>query len=108
MNNIKLLTLNVLSKVMPHKKQSLQKAIISRYRIIDVQAPESGGYKESLVSFGGALTSVKYLETSYGYFVKPMEHCYKAQFEYFFGFGAGNMGWDSNRTVFVTSLSFKK
>ena len=47
---------------------------------------------------------MKYIETNYGFYIQPTERHYKFQFEDFFGFGCGNIGYDSNRTIFVSKF----
>ena len=63
MNNLKVLSFSVLSKVMPFNKPTVAQAISSRYAIQDVQAPanKESEYKEAEYFFGSTPTKLKYL-----------------------------------------------
>jgi hypothetical protein len=53
--------------------------------------------KEAVVEFGRH-TVIRYKETWMGYYVRPTDYVFKAQFEHFFGL---NNGFTADRTVFV-------
>ena len=81
---------------------SLQSAIILNQAkmIRDCRAPVME-LKPQKVKFGGEEITVNVLETRVGYFIKPVDHVYKHEFEVLFGFGAGNLGFDLERTIFI-------
>lgn len=71
------------------------------HRITTLPRHTEDEIKQAEVYFGSERTKIKFLETDYGYYVQPTQRHYKLQFEMFFGFGCGNMGYDPNRTIFV-------
>lgn len=61
-----------------------------------------GKFKETNVDwFGKDDLKIAVMKTDYGYYIQPRERHYKMQFEEYFGFGSGNLGYDKNRTVYV-------
>lgn len=51
--------------------------------------------------FGKDDLKVAVLKSDYGYYIQPREPHYKYQFEDFFQFGPGNLGYSKERTVYV-------
>lgn len=70
-------------------------------RIVDCCYNPKDGYTECEYTFASEPTTILVHETKNGFFVKPADRHFKFQFEQFFGFGAGNIGYDKDRTVFV-------
>lgn len=62
----------------------------------------NGEFIEKKVNwFGKENLKIAVMETNYGYFIQPREHYYKYQFEEYFGFGYGNVGYCENKTIYV-------
>ena len=47
--------------------------------------------------------TVSVAKVPFGYLVRPKEPHYTHQFETFFGLGCGNLGFSTERTVFVSN-----
>ncbi len=69
-------------------------------RLCYLKAPD-GDYADVPVKFSNETTTLKVLETCYGYYVKPTERHYKYDFENFFGFGPGCLGYNPNECVLI-------
>lgn len=52
-------------------------------------------------SFGSDPSTIRYTETQFGYYIQPVKQHVNYQFENFFGFGCGNLGYDKYRTIFI-------
>lgn len=63
--------------------------------------PEPNTYEPVQKKFGSTETTVMVSETQFGWYIKPTVPHYKYQFEDFFGFGHGNLGFHKGRTMFV-------
>ena len=50
--------------------------------------------------FGSTISPVNVYKVPFGYILQPIEPCYKAQFEYLFDFGCGNMRFTTDKFVF--------
>jgi hypothetical protein len=69
--------------------------------IFPCHIPE-GEFKETTVEFMSKPDlKVAVMKTPYGFYVQPREPFYKYQFEEFFGFGCGNLGFDEKKTIFI-------
>jgi hypothetical protein len=73
----------------------------SGQRIVDCCYSPSDGYILYQRTFASEPVDILVHETRNGFFIKPANRHFKFQFEQFFGFGAGNIGYDKDRTVFV-------
>ena len=67
----------------------------------NVRAPKNVKFIETSVVFVSDPVNVRVYETIFGYYVKPVDMHFKYQFENFFGFGCGNVGFDKERTTYV-------
>lgn len=85
------------------KPVTLDEAIYenSGQRIVDCCYKPNEGYIPYQHTFSSEPATILVHETRNGFFVKPANRHFKFQFEQFFGFGTGNIGYDKDRTVFV-------
>lgn len=73
-----------------------------RNRIINPCVVPNGKFEEQTTNkFGQTGLKIAVMKTEYGYFIHPIERCHKHQFEEFFGFGCGNIGFDEKRIVYL-------
>jgi len=94
--------LMIQSKTVKHKT-SFDDNLILNYnnRIVDPCYIPQGEYKEQSSGFFGEDVKFQVMETEYGHFIRPIKPHLKYQYEDFFGFGCGNMGFDLRRTVYL-------
>lgn len=67
----------------------------------DCWQPPANTYQPMQKKFGSTETTLLVAETKFGYYVQPTVPHYKFQFEDFFGFGLGNIGFHKGRTIFI-------
>lgn len=67
----------------------------------DCWQPTSNTFVPMDKIFGSTSTKLLISETPFGYYIQPTVPHYKFQFEDFFGFGPGNMGFHKGRTIFI-------
>lgn len=60
-----------------------------------------GQYHPSTAMFGSQTTEVDIAHAYNGTFIRPRHRCYSYQFERFFGFGAGNLGFNTEVTRYL-------
>lgn len=85
------------------KYNTINKAINNNWdrRCIVQNVPHNCEAQMTQHKFGDFVT-IKYYETTRGYYVQPTCKHYTRQFELFFGFGCMNEGYDDNKTIYVS------
>lgn len=63
-------------------------------------------FKDTTVNLYDPVT-VAVAEVPGGYLVKPKAPHYKSQFEVFFGFDGGNLGFNKQRCVFIPNMCYR-
>jgi hypothetical protein len=63
--------------------------------------PDDKFFEETTIVFNNEKILVNLWMSYHGYYIKPIDKCYKYQFEEFFGFGPGNLGFDKNKVIYI-------
>jgi hypothetical protein len=87
----------------PRVTTTIQNALVLGQKQREIVVPPSASSDWHIMewSFGSDSTSIRYTETQFGYYIQPVKQHVNYQFEDFFGFGCGNLGYNKHRTIFI-------